>query len=105
MSRLTLRLPNSLHEQLKEAAKREGVSLNQYVVYALAQRTAPGFVIAQHSDEDVEAQAEAFNRYLKNTSPASEEVVQAFLKARADAEPDVDTEVAERLQGRLREAS
>ncbi len=33
--RLTLRLPRSLHKDLMEAAKREGVSLNQYALYKL----------------------------------------------------------------------
>lgn len=35
--RLVLRLPRSLHKQLKEAASAEGVSLNQYMLYKLAQ--------------------------------------------------------------------
>lgn len=35
MSRMTLRLPESLHRQLTEQARQEGVSLNQYLVYSL----------------------------------------------------------------------
>lgn len=34
--RLVLRIPRSLHKQLKEAAEIEGVSLNQYMLYKLA---------------------------------------------------------------------
>ncbi len=34
--RLVLRIPRSLHKQLKEAAQMEGVSLNQYMLYKLA---------------------------------------------------------------------
>ena len=34
--RFVLRIPRSLHRELKEAADREGVSLNQYVLYKLA---------------------------------------------------------------------
>ena len=33
---LVLRIPRSLHKQLKEAAQMEGVSLNQYMLYKLA---------------------------------------------------------------------
>ena len=33
MSRLTLRLPETLHQQLANLAEREGISLNQYIVY------------------------------------------------------------------------
>lgn len=40
MARLTVRLPSTLHKQLTTLAKAEGVSLNQYIVYALARHTA-----------------------------------------------------------------
>ena len=36
---MILRLPGSLHEQLKRAARAEGVSLNQYCLYSLASHT------------------------------------------------------------------
>ena len=35
--RLLLRIPRSLHKRLKEEASAEGVSLNQYMLYKLAQ--------------------------------------------------------------------
>lgn len=34
--KLVLRIPRSLHRELKEAAEMEGVSLNQYMLYKLA---------------------------------------------------------------------
>lgn len=34
--KLVLRIPRSLHKQLKEQAAVEGVSLNQYMLYKLA---------------------------------------------------------------------
>lgn len=34
--KLVIRIPRSLHKELKEAAKREGVSLNQYMLYKLS---------------------------------------------------------------------
>ena len=34
--KLVLRIPRSLHKALKEAAKVEGVSLNQYMIYKLS---------------------------------------------------------------------
>lgn len=34
-----LRLPKSLHKKLAEHAKREGISLNQYCVYLLSERS------------------------------------------------------------------
>lgn len=35
-----LRLPKSLHKQLAEDARRDGISMNQYCVYLLAQNNA-----------------------------------------------------------------
>ncbi len=40
-ARITLRLPESLKRDLEEAAAREGVSLNTWLVRALARSTAP----------------------------------------------------------------
>jgi hypothetical protein len=40
MSALSLRLPNSLHEAAKELASREGISVNQLVATALAEKLA-----------------------------------------------------------------
>jgi len=38
MSNLTVRLPDSLHERLKMLAQAEGVSINQFMVLAAAEK-------------------------------------------------------------------
>jgi hypothetical protein len=38
MSTLSLRLPESLHRQLKELARREGISINQFAATAVAEK-------------------------------------------------------------------
>lgn len=40
MSTLSLRLPESLHKQLKELAAREGISINQFVASAVGEKMA-----------------------------------------------------------------
>lgn len=40
MSALSLRLPNSLHVRARELAEREGISLNQFVSTAVAEKLA-----------------------------------------------------------------
>ena len=40
MSVLSLRLPKSMHEQARELAKEEGISLNQFVTLALSEKIA-----------------------------------------------------------------
>ena len=38
MSALSLRLPNSIHRHVKEIASREGVSINQFISAAVAEK-------------------------------------------------------------------
>lgn len=40
MSALSLRLPKSLHEQLRELSREEGISVNQFVMLAVAEKVA-----------------------------------------------------------------
>ena len=40
MSALSLRLPKSLHEQLRELAQEDGISVNQFVMLAVAEKVA-----------------------------------------------------------------
>lgn len=52
MSALSLRLPNSLHERARELAEREGISINQLVTSALAEKMS-----ALMTEEFLEARA------------------------------------------------
>ena len=38
MSTLSLRIPDSLHERVRELAKRENISINQFVTSAVAEK-------------------------------------------------------------------
>jgi predicted transcriptional regulator len=38
MSALSLRLPESLHKQVKELAEKEGISINQFITSAVAEK-------------------------------------------------------------------
>lgn len=38
MSTLSLRIPNSLHEQIRQLAKQEGISINQFLASAAAEK-------------------------------------------------------------------
>jgi antitoxin HicB len=49
--KILLRLPRSLHATLIETAKREAVSLNQYLVSTLSASTAAGTLIAEISKQ------------------------------------------------------
>lgn len=52
MSILSLRIPNSLHEQIKRLAKQEGISINQFLTSAAAEKMS-----ALLTEEYIEARA------------------------------------------------
>jgi len=78
MSAMSLRLPNSLHEAAKELAEREGISVNQLVATALAEKLSALMTV-----EYLEARAKRGSR-------------EKFLAAMAKV-PDVDPEPWDRL--------
>ena len=78
MSTLSLRLPNSLHEQIRLLAKKEGISINQFVASAAAEKMA-----ALLTEEYIERRAKR----------ASLEKFQAVL----NKVPDIDPEDHDRL--------
>ncbi len=45
MARLSLSLPDTLHHRLNLQARREGVPLNQLVVFLLAERSRPAYAV------------------------------------------------------------
>ena len=61
MSRLTLRLPETLHQQLTNLAEGEGVSLNQYIVYALTRQVTLAYSVSSVSEEEIQQQNLSFN--------------------------------------------
>lgn len=40
MSTISIRLPNSLHDKVRELADRESISINQFVTLALAEKVS-----------------------------------------------------------------
>lgn len=57
MSTLSLRLPDSLHEQIKLLAKRDGISINQFVSSAIAEKMS-----ALLTEEYLEKRAQKGNK-------------------------------------------
>jgi hypothetical protein len=112
MGRFTLRLPKTLHNEPDILAKGEGVSLNQYIVYALTQKvTSEKLVLGWGSkdrkltpeetkllaniklipQEQVSEQYEAFEALLSRLGKeASDEEVEQYLSEREPVEPEAD---------------
>ena len=79
MSRLTLRLPDSLHRELESRAESEKVSLNQYLVYALTRQVAMPYTITSLPEGAGEQQKIAFEALLQRLGRASSDEIQRFL--------------------------
>ncbi len=73
MSTVSLRLPNSLHRGVKELAKREGVSMNQVISTAVAEKLSALMTV-----EYLEERAERGSR----------ETYEAVLRKVPDVEPE-----------------
>lgn len=73
MSTLTVRLPESLHAKIKELAKAEGISINQFLVVAAAEKMS-----ALLTQDYLEKEAEQGQR----------EDFESFLNKVPDIEPD-----------------
>lgn len=81
MSAMSLRLPESLHQAAKELAEREGISVNQLVATALAEKIAALMTV----------------EYLERAKRGGRK---KFLAAMARV-PDVEPELWDRLPAEL----
>ena len=72
MTRMTVRLPESLHERLAAGAKREGVSLNHYIVYSLTRTVTAA---------DLESQRKTFEELTRRYPPEEAEAALRDLMA------------------------
>jgi hypothetical protein len=79
MSTLSLRLATSLHEEVKLLAKREGISINQFIASAVAEKMS-----ALMTEEYLEKRAKKGDK-------------SAFLAAMAKV-PNVEPEIHDRIE-------
>lgn len=101
MGRLTVRLPDTLHHQLTNLAGSEGVSLNQYIVYALTRQTTLAYTVEEVSKEKVEQSRTSFEKLLKGLGPqGTEEEIEQVLADREVVEPE--TELEQKAVNRLK---
>jgi uncharacterized protein YpbB len=103
MSRLTLRLPDSLHLQLESLAENEQVSLNQYIVYALTRQTTLDYTIQAIPEKVLAEQRAHYTTLLQSLGQASFEQIESALDEResVDLDPGLTPEVAEALRRKL----
>jgi len=76
MSTISLRLPESLHKRVRELAKREDISINQFIATALAEKMA-ALLAAEHMDKRAQrGRRDRFERAMSkvpDVEPAEED--------------------------------
>jgi predicted transcriptional regulator len=65
MSSLSLRLPDSLHQKLRELAEREDVSINQFIATAVAEKTAAVLTLDYLEQRAARADRRVLDRLLR----------------------------------------
>ena len=104
MGRFTLRLPQTLHYELESRAQQEGVSLNQYIVYALTRQVVSSYTVKRIPDEELLAQRQRYDELLRKLGkPANDAETADFLAEREIAGPDeaLPDEVLTAIQARI----
>ena len=106
MSRLTLRLPETLHQQLANLAEAEGVSLNQYLVYALTQQVTLAYSVSSVSEEEIQQQKLSFTSLLQELGKAPSAEITTALTEREMVPPekDLDSNTVALLQQHIQDA-
>lgn len=64
MSTLSVRLPDSLHEKLKELAEKEGVSMNQLITLAVSEKMSALLTVDYLKERAERADRDAFKKIL-----------------------------------------
>ncbi len=89
MSRLTLRLPKTLHERLSQLAESEGVSLNQYIVYSLTRQIGSSYTVQLLSESSINQQEANLQKWIQSSESCSETEAAKILAEREPAPTQV----------------
>jgi len=65
MSALTVRLPDSVHQKIRELALRDHISVNQFIASATAEKMASMMTLDYLQSEAAQGRRTDFDRFLK----------------------------------------
>jgi len=88
VSRLTLRLPETLHNQLETLARDEAVSLNQYIVYALTRQVTLAYTVQPIAEGQIKEQRAAYSALLQSLGQSTFHEVEKVLAEREKVLPE-----------------
>ena len=106
MRRFTLRLPETLFQRLQLLADSEGVSLNQYLVYALTQNVARAYRPIPVPKEEIARQHVQFEALIAALPTATDEEFDAILAEgeASDVATGLDPDVVARVEAKIQAA-
>ena len=64
MTALTVRLPNSVHQKVKELAQRDDISVNQFIAAAVSEKMASVMTLDYLKAEAVKGNRNDFDRFM-----------------------------------------
>lgn len=73
MSTLSVRLPNSLHRQLRDLADREGVSMNQLISAAVGEKLASLLTLDYLRERGLQGKRSVYDRVLRRVRDVAPE--------------------------------
>ncbi|MCP3996149.1 MAG: toxin-antitoxin system HicB family antitoxin [bacterium] len=76
MSTLSLRLPESVHNQLRELARKDGVSINQFINSAVSEKVASMLTVDYLEQRAARGSRQEFERVFRgvpDTEPSPED--------------------------------
>lgn len=73
MSTLSIRLPESLHKQVKELSESEGISMNQFIALAVAEKMSALMTVEYLEKRAQRGGREKFDAVLKKVPEAKPE--------------------------------
>lgn len=64
MTALTVRLPNSVHQKVKELAQRDDISVNQFIAAAVSEKMASVMTLDYLKTEAAKGKRSDFERFM-----------------------------------------
>ena len=71
MTALTVRLPNSVHQKVKELAQRDDISVNQFIAAAVSEKMASVITLDYLKSEAAKGNRSDFDRFMNAIPNAS----------------------------------
>ncbi|QYX34366.1 toxin-antitoxin system HicB family antitoxin [Sphaerospermopsis torques-reginae ITEP-024] len=92
--------------KLLDSAETEGISLNQYIVYALTRQVVSTDFIQATPEKEISEQEQSFQTLLQRLGKASESQIQSVLAEREVVEPEeeLSDEIIASLQQKINNA-